>query len=88
MLTIKISHATIKKLSKQISKLFFQLSTQEYSVPGQTERKRKTFLEWKSIHLPSNLLHVSVMLTIINVFTILFLLVGIGNTLAIFKTNQ
>ena len=30
---------------------FFQISTQVYSVPGQTERRRKAFLEWKSVDL-------------------------------------
>ena len=29
--------------------LFFQMSAQVYSVPGQTEGRRKAFLEWKSI---------------------------------------
>ena len=29
--------------------LFFQMSAQVYSVPGQTEGRRKVFLEWKSI---------------------------------------
>ena len=60
---------------------------QVYSVPGQTEEKRKTFLEWKGIDYPLKyLLHAGVMLTIIKVFIILFLLVRIGNILAIFKT--
>ena len=36
---------------KQINKLFLQISTQVYSVPGQTEGKRKAFFEWKSIGL-------------------------------------
>ena len=39
------------KLLKQISKLFFQTSSQVYSVPGQTEGRKKAFLEWKSIDL-------------------------------------
>ena len=30
------------------------MSTQVYSVPGQTEGKSKTFLEWKSKDLSSN----------------------------------
>ena len=29
------------------------MSTQVYSVPGQTKGERKTFLEWKSIDLSS-----------------------------------
>ena len=29
------------------------MSAQEYSVPGQTERRKKAFLEWKSIDLSS-----------------------------------
>ena len=31
------------------------MSTQVYSVPGQIERRRKVFLEWKSIGLSSKL---------------------------------
>ena len=38
-------------MSKQISKLFLQISTQVYSVPGQTEGKRKAFFESKSTDL-------------------------------------
>ena len=41
--------------SKQTSKLFFQMSAQEYSVLGQTERRSKAFLEWKSIYLSHEL---------------------------------
>ena len=33
----------------KISKIFFQMSAQVYSVPAQTEGRRKAFLEWKSI---------------------------------------
>ena len=45
-------------------------------------------MEWKSIDLPSKLfLTYGVMLTIEKAFIILFLIVGIGKTLAIFKTN-
>ena len=40
---------------KQISKLFFQVSAQVYSVPGQTERRKKAVLEWKSTDLSSKL---------------------------------
>ena len=43
---------------KQVSKLFFQISAQVYSVPGPTEGRRKAFLEWKSIDLYSINLHV------------------------------
>ena len=38
-----------------ISKLFFQMSPQVYSVPGQTEGRRKATLEWKSTDLSSKL---------------------------------
>ena len=34
-----------REYPKQISKLFFQMSAQLYSVPGQTEGRRKAFLE-------------------------------------------
>ena len=55
---------------------------------SQSERRRETSLEWKSIDLPSKLsLTYGVMLTIEKAFIILFLIVGIGETLAIFKTN-
>ena len=65
------------------------MSVQAYSVPGQTEGKRKAFLEWKSIDLSFKLSHTcKVMLTIMKVFIILFLFVGIENILAIFKINQ
>ena len=37
------------QISKQIRKLFFQMSAQVYSVPGQTEGRRKAFLDWKNI---------------------------------------
>ena len=63
------------------------MSAQLYYVPGQTEGRRKVFLEWTTIDLSSKLsLTCVVMLTIIKVFIILP--VGLGNTLAIFKTNQ
>ena len=39
------------KLSKQIGKLFFQMRPQVYFVPGETERRKKVFLERKSIGL-------------------------------------
>ena len=70
------------------------MSAQVYFVPGQTEGRNKAFLGWKSIDLnyilhPMNyIFHVGVMLTIIKVFTNLFLLVRIENILAIFKINQ
>ena len=53
------------------------MSAQVYSVPGQTEERSKAFLEWKSM-----------MLTIIKVFINVFLLVRIGDILAIFKINE
>ena len=43
------------QLSKQISELFIQTSAQVYSVPGQTEGRKKVFLEWTSIDLHSKL---------------------------------
>ena len=59
---------------------------QVYSVPGQTERRRKSLLEWTSIDLSSKLsLTCGSNVTSIDVFIILFILVRIGNTLAIFK---
>ena len=62
-----------------ISKGFTFLSTQPIF-------QNKALLEWK---YPMNyLLHVGIMLTIIKVFIILFLLVRIGNILAISKINQ
>ena len=73
-------------LSKQISKLFFQMSTQVYSPPGQAEGRRTAFLEWKTIDLNSikNPLHVRVILNVIKVF----LLVKIVNILEILIINQ
>ena len=67
------------------------MSAQVYSVPGQTEGRSKAFLEWKSIDLSHEL-----SLTCggnVNYYKsvhhpIPTLPVGIGNTLAIFKTNQ
>ena len=74
------------QLSKQISELFFQMSAQVYSVLGQTEWRRRAFLEWANAQ--SYLWREGVMLTIIKVLTILFLLKGIENILVIFKINQ
>ena len=54
-----------------------------YSVPGQTEGRRKAFLEWTSIDLYSKLSPTcGGNLTITKVFVILFLLI------ILFKTNQ
>ena len=67
------------------------MSAQVYSAPGQTEGRSKTFLEQKSIDLSHELsltLHVGVILTIIKVLINLFLLVRIGNILAIFKVDK
>ena len=68
------------------------MSAQVYSVPGQTEGRRKTFLEWTSKDLSSKL---SSTCGVGNVnyyksvhHSILTLPVGIGNTLVIFKANQ
>ena len=67
------------------------MSARVYSVSGQTKGKRKAFLEWTSIDLSSKL-----SLTCggnVNYYNsvhrpIPTLPVGIGNTQAIFKTNQ
>ena len=67
------------------------MNAQVYSVPGQTERRRKTFLEWTSLDLSSKL-----SLTCegnVNYYKsvhhpIPTLPVRIGKTLAIFNTNQ
>ena len=65
------------------------MSAQVYSVPGQTEGRSKAFLEWKSIDLFHELSRTrGAMLIVIKVFITLFLLVKIGNILAIFKINQ
>ena len=64
------------------------MNAQVYSVLGQIEGRRKAFLEWKKIDLSYLLHRVEVMLTVTKVFIILFLLVGIGNILVIFKINQ
>ena len=85
----------IKKIldpkGKQISKLFFQIRAQVYSVPGQTEGRNKASLEWTNIDLSYKL-----SLTCggnVNYYEsvhhpIATLPVGIENTLAIFQTNQ
>ena len=62
-----------------------------YFVPGQTEGRRKVFLEWTSIDLSSKLSLTSG--GNVNYYKsvhhpIPTLPVGIGNTLAVFKTNQ
>ena len=49
---------------------------------------KNNFFKNTSWQLLLYLLHVRVMLTIVKVFIILFLLVRIGNILAIFKINQ
>ena len=65
------------------------MTAQVYSVSSQTEGRRNPYLEWKSIDLSYKLPHkCGVMLTIINVFIILFLFVGIGNIFSIFKISQ
>ena len=69
---------TNSKMFKFLSKLFFQMSAQVYSVPGQIEGRSKIFLESKSIDLAC----------IIKVFINLFMLVRIGNILAILKIIQ
>ena len=67
------------------------MSTQVYSVPGQTEGRRKAFLGWTSIDLSSKLSltcggNVKYYKSVHH--PIPHLPVGIGNTLANFKTNQ
>ena len=63
--------------------------SQVYSVLGQTEERRKVFLEWIVIDLSSKLsLTCGGNANYLKLFIILFLLVGIGTILAIFKTNQ
>ena len=67
------------------------MSAQSYSVPGQTERKIKTFLEWKSMDLSTNLSltrgdNVNYYKSIQH--SIYILPAGIGKTLKIFKTNK
>ena len=67
------------------------MSAQVYSVPGQTEGRGKAFLEWTSIDSPLNyLLHVGGNINCYKSvhYPIPSLPVGIGNSLAIFKTNQ
>ena len=79
------------RFQKKISKFFFQTSAQIYSVPGETEGRRRPSLEWTSIDLSSKL-----PLTCggnVNCYKSVHhpsptLPVGIGNTLGIFKTNQ
>ena len=41
--TLPVEKGTHWQLSKQISKLFFQMSVQVYSLLGQTEEERRTF---------------------------------------------
>ena len=67
------------------------MSAQVYSVPGQTEGRRKVFLDWTSIDLSSKLSlicggNVNYYNSVHHPIPILS--VGIGNTLAIFITNQ
>ena len=60
------------------------MSAQVYSVSGQTEGRRKGFLEWTSIDLCGG--NVNYYKNVHH--PIRTLPVGIGNTLAILKTNQ
>ena len=67
------------------------MSAQLYSVPDQTEGKKKTFLEWTSIDLFSKLSltwggNVNYYKSVHH--PIPTLRVGLGNTLAIFETNE
>ena len=61
------------------------MTAQLHSVPGQTKRRRKDFLEWKGLDLYSKLSLTCGGNVIIKVLIILFLLVGIANILEIFK---
>ena len=70
-----------------ISKLFCHITAQVYSVPGQTEGRKKAFLEWTSID-PSLTLGGNVNYYKNVHHPIPTLRVGIGNALTIFKTNQ
>ena len=70
-------------LSKQISKLLFQMSAQVYYLSGQTEGRKKAFFGGgASIDLSSKLLDKSVN------HCLPTLPVEIGNTLAVFKTSH
>ena len=67
------------------------MSAQVYSAPSQTEGRRKAFLEWTSIDLSSKLSFTCG--GKVNYYKsvhhhIPTLPVGIGNTQAIFRTNQ
>ena len=67
------------------------MSAQVYSVSGQTEGRRKAFLEWTSLDLSSKLSltcggNVNCYKSVHHPIPTLY--VGIGKTLAIFKTNQ
>ena len=65
------------------------MSAQVYSVPDQTEGRRKVSLELESIDLSHELsLTFGIMLTSIKVFINLLLLLRIGNILSILKKNQ
>ena len=70
------------------------MTAQVYSVHGQTEGRRKAFLEWKSIDLSYKLLHGGERGgSNVNYYKSesvhhLILLVGIRNILPIFKINQ
>ena len=67
------------------------MSAQVYSILGQSESRKKAFLEWKSIDLSSKLYFTCG--GTVNYYkgihdTIPTLPVGIRSTLAIFTTNQ
>ena len=65
------------------------MSAQAYSVIGQNWREKEDLFGIEKHRLTSYMVGGgAIMLTIIKVFIILFLLVGIGNILAIFKINQ
>ena len=76
------------QLSKQISKLFFQMSAQVFLLLVKLKWEERPFWNRKVRTYPINyFLHVGVILTIMKVFIILFLLVEIGKILEIFISN-
>ena len=65
------------------------MSAKVYFILDQTEGRKKPFWSGNAYTYPLNyFLHVGVMLNIIKMSIILFLLIGIGNILVIFKTKQ
>ena len=91
MLSNREKHHTLGTFQNKSAKLFFQMSVQVHSVLGQTEGRRKTFLEQASINLSCKLSRTCG--EIFNYYksvphSIPTLPDGIENTQAVFKTNQ